>query len=158
MFSKISNMLGNAWDWGKNALGSLGNSVGKGFDMLKNGAMKAGKFVLDNHETIGNIVGGIGNILSNMPNSPLKQKMEQGLGGATVAINKFSNLRPSNGQRQQFNNNMSNRQRFNNNMFNRQNIPMRQNNVMPSIPQQPNMLNGGNTQQRIQFKQNQSII
>ena len=45
MFSKISNMLGSAWDWGKNALGSMRNSVGKGFDMLKNGAMKAGKFV-----------------------------------------------------------------------------------------------------------------
>ena len=150
MFSKISNMLGGAWDWGKNALGSLRSSVGKGYDMLKNGAMKAGKFVYDNHEAIGNIVGGIGNILGNMPNSPLKQKMEQGLGGATVAINKFSNLRPSNAQRQQFSNNMSNRQ----------NMPIKQNNVMPSIPQTnrfiQNMNNKPNTS--IQLKAAPSVI
>ena len=79
MFSKITNMLSGAWDWGKNALGSMRNRVGKGFDMLKNGAMKAGKFVYDNHEAIGNIVGGLGSMLSNMPNSPIKQKLEQGL-------------------------------------------------------------------------------
>ena len=138
MFSKITNMLSGAWDWGKNALCSMRNRVGKGFDMLKNGAMKAGKFVYDNHEAIGNIVGGLGSMLSNMPNSPIKQKLEQGLGGASVAINKFSNLRPSNAQRQQFSNNMSNRQ----------NIPIKQNTVMPSTPQQPININGGNQQRQ----------
>ena len=134
MFGKISQILGNAWDWGKNAMGSLKDKVGSGFDMLKNGAMKAGKFVYDNHEAIGNIVGGLGNILNNMPNSPLKQKMEQGLGGATTVINKFSNLRPSNQQRQQFNNNIINKQNMiPNNKINNiagsdgTNIPMSQN-------------------------------
>ena len=110
MFGKISKMLGTAMDWGKSAMGTLKDNVGKGFGMLKNGAMKAGKFVYDNHEAIGNIVGGIGNILSNMPNSPLKEKMQQWLGGATTVINKFSNLRPANTQRQQFSNNITNRQ------------------------------------------------
>ena len=110
MFGKISKMLGTAMDWGKSAMGTLKDNVGKGFGMLKNGAMKAGKFVYDNHEAIGNIVGGIGTILSNMPNSPLKEKMQQGLGGATTVINKFSNLRPANAQRQQFSNNITNRQ------------------------------------------------
>ena len=131
-------MLSGALDWGKNALGSMRNRVGKGFDMLKNGAMKAGKFFYDNHEDIGNIVGGLGSMLSNMPNSHIKQKLEQGLGGASVAINKFSNLRPSNAQRQQFSNNMSNRQ----------NIPIKQNTVMPSTPQQPININGGNQQRQ----------
>ena len=134
MLGKISQMLGGVMDWGKNAFGSIKNNVGKGYEMLKNGAMKTGRFISDNHEAIGNIVGGIGNILNNMPNSPLKQKMEQGLGGATTVINKFSNLRPSNQQRQQFNNNIINKQNMiPNNKINNfagsdgTNIPMSQN-------------------------------
>ena len=139
MFSKISQMLGNAWDVGKNAMSSLKDKIGSGFDMLKNGAMKAGKFVYDNHEAIGNIVGGIGNLLNNMPNSPVKQKMEQGLGGASTVINKFSNLRPSNQQRQQFNNNITNKQNM---ISNAPNIPMNQNTrQMNSLQSRLNRLN-----------------
>ena len=145
MFGKISQILGNAWDAGKNIMGSLKDKVGSGFDMLKNGAMKAGKFVYDNHEAIGNIVGGLGNILNNMPNSPVKQKMEQGLGATTTAINKFSNLRPSNQQRQQFNNNIINKQNIVPN--NAPNIPMRQN-----IPQINNQFSNNTANTRLQFK------
>lgn len=110
MFGKIQQMLGTAWNKAGSFIKPLKNTVANGFDMLKNGAMKAGKFVYDNHEAIGNIVGGIGNILSNMPDSKIKQKLETGLGGATTAINRFSNLRPSNEQRKQFSNNITNRQ------------------------------------------------
>lgn len=108
MFSKISNMLGSAWDWGKSIIKPLKNTVSNGYEMIKNGAMKAGKFVADNHEAIGNIVGGIGNIINNLPNSKIKDKLESGLGNASVAVNKFSNLRPSNTQRIQFKNDMIN--------------------------------------------------
>ena len=147
MFGKISQMLGNAWDAGKNIMGSLKDKIGSGFDMLKNGAMKAGKFVYDNHEAIGNIVGGLGNILNNMPNSPVKQKMEQGLGATTTAINKFSNLRPSNQQRQQFNNNITNKQNM---VPNTPNIPMKQN--IPQTNNQPaSDFNPSRPQKRIGF-------
>ena len=108
MFSKISNILGNAWDWGKSVIKPLKNTVSNGYEMIKNGAMKAGKFVADNHEAIGNIMGGIGNIINSLPNSQFKQKLENGLGDASVAVNKFSNLRPSNTQRIQFKNDMTN--------------------------------------------------
>lgn len=151
MFGKISQMLGNAWDWGKNAMSSLKDKVGSGFDMLKNGAMKAGKFVYDNHEAIGNIVGGIGNLLNNMPNSPVKQKMEQGLGGATTVINKFSNLRPSNQQRQQFNNNITNKQSM---IPNVPNIPN-----APNIPMNQNTRQMNSLQNRLnRLNTNQSVI
>ena len=108
MFSKISNILGNAWDWGKSVIKPLKNTVSNGYEMIKNGAMKAGKFVADNHEAIGNIMGGIGNIINSLPNSQFKQKLENGLGDASVAVNKFSNLRPSNTQRMQFKNDVIN--------------------------------------------------
>lgn len=121
-------MLGTAWNKAGSFIKPLKNTVSNGFDMLKNGAMKAGKFVYDNHEAIGNIVGGIGNILSNMPDSKLKDKMQQGLGGATTAINRFSNLRPSNEQRKQFSNNISNRQQ--------QAIPNQQQSIQMKMNQQ----------------------
>lgn len=108
MFSKISNMLGNAWDWGKTVIKPLKNTVSNGFETLRNGAMKAGKFVADNHEAIGSIMGGIGNLINSLPNSQFKQKLENGLGDASVAVNKVSNLRPSNAQRMQFKNDMVN--------------------------------------------------
>ena len=113
MFSKIGNMLGKAWDFGSSLIKPLKNHISNGWESLKNGASKVGKFVSDNHETIGTILSGVGNIIGNLPNSPLKQKLQnfgQGAQGAGNFINGgFSNLRPANQKRQAFNNGLSNR-------------------------------------------------
>ena len=110
MFSKISNMLGNAWDFGSSLIKPLKNHVSNGWDMLKNGASKVGQFVNNNHESIGSILSGVGNILGNMPNSPLKQKLEGFGNTVTNAGNMFSNgVRPQNTPRQQFSNNLNSR-------------------------------------------------
>ena len=114
MFSKISNMLGKAYDFGSNLIKPFKNTVSNGWEMLKNGASKVGQFVSDNHETIGTVLSGVGNIIGNLPNSPLKQKLENFGNSASNAGNMFSNgfnymSRPQNTPRQQFSNNINNR-------------------------------------------------
>ena len=112
MFSKISSMLGKAWDTGKSLIKPMTGKIASGWDMLKNGAMKAGKFVSDNHEAIGSILSGVGNIIGNLRDSPVKQKLQQLEGGAQQANNMiyggFSNLRPSNLKRTPFSNGLNN--------------------------------------------------
>jgi len=114
MFSKIGNLLGKTWDFGSSLIKPFKNTLANGWSALKNGASKVGSFVANNHEAIGSILSGVGNIIGNMSNSPLKQKLSNLSQGAQSANNfvrgGFSNLRPSNAQRQQFNNNLLNRQ------------------------------------------------
>ena len=120
MFNKISNMLGKAYDFGSNLIKPFKNTVSNGWEMLKNGASKVGQFVSNNHEAIGSVLSGVGNIIGNLPNSPLKQKLESFGNSASNAGNMFSNgfnyipqqtnmSRPQNAPRQQFNNNINNR-------------------------------------------------
>lgn len=113
MFSKIGNLLGKTWDFGSSLIKPLKHTVANGWEKLKNGASKVGSFVANNHEAIGSILSGVGNIIGNLPNSPLKQKLSS-LGQNAQNANSFvhggfSNLRPANAQRQQFNNNLANR-------------------------------------------------
>ena len=113
MFSKIGNMLGKAWDFGSSLIKPIKNHISNGWESLKNGASKVGKFVSDNHETIGTILSGVGNIIGNLPNSPLKQKLknygETAQGAGNFMSGGFSNLRPANTQRQSFSNGLTNR-------------------------------------------------
>lgn len=105
-------MLGNAWDFGSSLIKPLKNHISNGWEALKNGASKVGQFVNNNHEAIGSILSGVGNIIGNLPNSPLKQKLANFGNNATNAGNMFSNgfnnmVRPQNTPRQQFNNNIN---------------------------------------------------
>ena len=104
MFNKISSMLGKAWDFGGSLIKPLKNHVSNGWEMLKNGASKVGQFVNNNHEAIGSILSGVGNIIGNLPNSPIKQKLES---FGNTDTNTMS--RPQNTPRQQFNNNLNSR-------------------------------------------------
>ena len=70
-------MLGKAWDTGKSLVKPLTGKLASGWDMLKNGAMKVGKFVGENHEAIGSVLTGVGNIIGNLRDSPLKQKLQE---------------------------------------------------------------------------------
>ena len=115
MFSKISNVLGKAWDFGSSLIKPLKNSVGNGWESLKNGASKVGQFVNNNHEAIGSILSGIGNIVSQMPGSPIKQRLER-FGNAASDVGYYASgvgnmfrrmTRPTNLPRQQFNNNLT---------------------------------------------------
>ena len=109
MFSKISNMLGKAWDFGSNIIKPFKNHISNGWEALKNGASKVGQFVANNHEAIGSVLSGVGNIIGNLPNSPLKQKLSDFGNNATHDGDMFSNgfSRPQNTQRQSFNNNLN---------------------------------------------------
>ena len=112
MFSKISNMLGKAWDFGSNIIKPFKNHISNGWESLKNGASKVGQFVANNHEAIGSVLSGVGNIIGNLPNSPLKQKLTNFGNNASYAGDMFSNgitPRPQNTQRQGFNNNLNSR-------------------------------------------------
>ena len=129
MFSKISNMLGNAWDFGSKLIKPFKNHISNGWDALKNGASKVGQFVANNHEAIGSVLTGVGNIIGNLPKSPIKQKLTDFGNGISLAGNMFSNgvmARPPNAQRQAFNNNISSR-------FNQQ----RQQQAIPQTIPQP---------------------
>ncbi len=113
MFSKITSMLGKAWDTGKSLVKPLTGKLASGWDMLKNGAMKVGKFVGENHEAIGSVLTGVGNIIGNLRDSPLKQKLQEANNAAQTITDgisgggRFSNLRPSNTQRKVFSNNLN---------------------------------------------------
>ena len=100
MFNKISSMLGKAMDIGSSLIKPLKNHVSNGWEKLKNGAFKVGQFVNDNHEAIGSILSGVGNIIGNMPNSPLRKKFES-YGNTSPGV------RPQNTRRQQFSNNLN---------------------------------------------------
>lgn len=131
MFSKISNMLGNAWDFGSKLIKPFKNHISNGWDALKNGASKVGQFVANNHEAIGSVLTGVGNIIGNLPRSPIKQKLADFGNGASHAGNMFSNgfmPRPPNTQRQGFNNNINSR-------FSQQ---RQQQSAGPTYQQQPN--------------------
>ena len=115
MFSKISNVLGKAWDFGSSLIKPLKNSVGNGWESLKNGASKVGQFVNNNHEAIGSILSGIGNIVSQMPGSPIKQRLER-FGNAASDVGYYASgvgnmfrrmTRPTNLPRQQFSNTLT---------------------------------------------------
>ena len=105
-------MLGKAWDAGKGLVKPLTGKLSTGWDMLKNGATKVGQFVSNNHEAIGSILSGVGNIIGNLKDSPVKQKLQQIENGANQANNViyggFSNLRPSNLKRTPFSNGLNN--------------------------------------------------
>ncbi len=149
MFSKIGNMLGKAWDFGSSLIKPIKNHISNGWESLKNGASKVGKFVSDNHETIGTILSGVGNIIGNLPNSPLKQKLQNFGQGAQGAGNfmsgGFSNLRPPNQKRQAFNNGLTNRMNQPRQIIQQ---TQQQANVLTGQPQQTT--NGGNGRQGIQ--------
>ena len=106
-------MLGKAWDTGKSLVKPLTGKLASGWDMLKNGAMKVGKFVGENHEAIGSVLTGVGNIIGNLRDSPLKQKLQEANNAAQTITDgisgggRFCNLRPSNAQRKAFSNNLS---------------------------------------------------
>ena len=112
MFNKISNMLGRAVDFGSSLIKPMKNHISNGWEMLKNGASKVGQFVSNNHEAIGSILSGVGNIIGNMPNSPLKQRL-QDYGDTAGRLNDGIHggyngyqRRPQNIPRQQFSNNL----------------------------------------------------
>ena len=105
-------MLGNAWDFGGKLIKPFKNHISNGWDALKNGASKVGQFVANNHEAIGSVLTGVGNIIGNLPKSPIKQKLADFGNGATRAGDMFTNgfmPRPPNTQRQGFNNNINSR-------------------------------------------------
>ena len=77
MFDKISQLLGKVSDFGSRIIKPMKNNISNGFNKLKSGALKVGRFINDNHELIGSIVGGVGNLISNLPNSRVKDKMLQ---------------------------------------------------------------------------------
>ena len=66
--SKIGNILGKATDFASNILKPMKNHVASGL-------RQAGNFLVKNKDTIGTIATGIGNILSNLPNGELKDKL-----------------------------------------------------------------------------------
>ena len=113
MFSKISNMLGKVWDAGSNLIKPMKNHISNGWEMLKNGASKVGRFVSNNHEAIGSILSGVGNIIGNLPNSPIKDRLTS-YGNTSSNTGNVNNQfgrtqRPQNTQRQPFGNNLNNR-------------------------------------------------
>ena len=112
MFDKIAKMLGKVKDFGSSLVNPMKNSVSTGWDMLKSGASKVGRFINDNHESIGSILSGVGNIIGNLPNSSIKNKLSSyaDTAGRTSDFlhGGYSNMnRPSNTQRTQFSNNMN---------------------------------------------------
>ena len=112
MFDKIAKMLGKVKDFGSSLVNPMKNSVSTGWDMLKSGASKVGRFINDNHESIGSILSGVGNIIGNLPNSSIKNKLSSyaDTAGRTSDFLHcgYSNMnRPSNTQRTQFSNSMN---------------------------------------------------
>ena len=91
--SKIGGLLNQATDFASNIIKPLKNKV-------QNGLTKVGNFLDKNHETIGTIASGIGNILMNLPKNKLTDKLQSY--GQT--INNFGQVmsqnRPSNLARQ----------------------------------------------------------
>ena len=75
-FSKVGNLLGKASDFASNLIKPMKHNI-------QNGLQKVGNFLDRNHETIGTIASGIGNILGNLPNGQMKQKLH----GASNALN-----------------------------------------------------------------------
>ena len=115
MFNKIAGMLGKVKDFGSNLIKPMKHNISSGWDMLKSGASKVGKFINDNHESIGTILSGVGAIIGNMPNSQLKQRLSNYADGADRANNFFrggySNMnRGRNTPRTQVNNDLTNKQ------------------------------------------------
>ena len=111
MFDKIASMLGKVKDFGSSLIKPMKHNISSGWDMLKSGASKVGKFINDNHESIGTILSGVGFIIDNLPNSKIKQKLSDYADGADKANNFFhggySGLnRPRNTPRTQINNNL----------------------------------------------------
>ena len=96
-FNKVGNLLGRASDFATNIIKPMKHNI-------QNGLQKVGNFLDKNHETIGTIAAGIGNILANLPSSQMKQKL-QGASNALNAVggymnnyhgNGFASNRPSN--------------------------------------------------------------
>ena len=94
---------------------SCGNEKSVIEQSLKNGASKVGQFVNNNHEAIGSILSGIGNIVSQMPGSPIKQRLER-FGNAASDVGYYASgvgnmfrrmTRPTNLPRQQFSNTLT---------------------------------------------------
>jgi hypothetical protein len=76
--------------------------------------IKVGKFINDNHESIGTILSGVGSIIGGLPNSDIKVKLSSYADGAGRANNfiygGYGGLRrPSNTPRTQFSNNLTNK-------------------------------------------------
>ena len=87
MFDKIANILGKVKDFGSNLIKPMKHTISNGWDMLKSGVSKAGKFIYDNHENIGTILSGVGSIIGNLPNSQLKQRLSNYADNADKANN-----------------------------------------------------------------------
>ena len=91
--SKVGNILSKATDFASNYIKPLKNKV-------QNGLSKVGNFLDKNHETIGTIASGIGNILMNLPKGQLSDKL-QSYGQTLNSVGQsFSQNRPSNLARQ----------------------------------------------------------
>ena len=99
--SKVGNLIGKATDFANTYIKPLKNKV-------QNGLSKVGNFLDKNHETIGTIASGIGNILMNLPKGQLSDKLQsygQTLNNVGQA---FSENRPSNLARQAITQTMNN--------------------------------------------------
>jgi hypothetical protein len=119
MFDKIANILGKVKDFGSNLIKPMKHTISNGWDMLKSGVSKAGKFIYDNHENIGTILSGVGSIIGNLPNSQLKQRLSNYADNADKANNflhgGFNRMnRPKNTPRTQISNNLSSKYEQNN--------------------------------------------
>ena len=88
-FNKVGNLLGRASDFATNIIKPMKHNI-------QNGLQKVGNFLDRNHETIGTIASGIGNILANLPNSQMKQKL-QGASNALNTVGGFMNNYHGNG-------------------------------------------------------------
>ena len=114
MFGKIANMLGKVKDFGSNLINASKHGVSSGWDAFKSGVSKVGKFINDNHESIGTILSGVGSIIGGLPNSDIKNKLSNYADGAGRANNFIHGgyggiRRPSNTPRTQFSNNLTNK-------------------------------------------------
>ena len=99
--SKVGNLIGKATDFANTYIKPLKNKV-------QNGLSKVGNFLDKNHETIGTIASGIGNILMNLPKGQLSDKL-QSYGQTLNSVGQsFSQNRPSNLARQAITQTMNN--------------------------------------------------
>ena len=91
--SKVGNLLSKATDIAGNYIKPLKNKI-------QNGLSKVGNFLDKNHETIGTIASGIGNILMNLPKGQLSEKLQSYGQTLNNVGQSFSQNRPSNLARQ----------------------------------------------------------
>ena len=114
MFDKIAKMLGKVKDFGSNIIKPMKHGISNGWDMLKSGTSKVGRFINDNHESIGTILSGLGGIIGSLPNSSIKNRLSSyaDTAGRTSDFihGGYSMMRrPANTPRTPFSNDLSNK-------------------------------------------------